>query len=91
MTKQEIIDALKFETDLSKLEAKTVVDLFFNEMSDALAKGDRVELRGLCSFSVKKYRGYTGRNPRTGKKIKVKKKRLPLFKPAKELKRRVDS
>ena len=66
------------------------MDIFFNEMTAALAKGDRVEIRGLCSFFVKEYGSYTGRNPKTGKKVKIKPKKLPFFKPGKELKDRVD-
>ena len=91
MNKQDLIDALRYEVDLKKTETDAIVRLFFNEMSDALAKGDRVEIRGLCSIFVKKYTGYTGRNPKTGKKIKVKTKKLPFFKCGRELKKRVDS
>ncbi|MBL7181303.1 MAG: integration host factor subunit beta, partial [Desulfobacterales bacterium] len=63
---------------------------FFDEMSNALASGDRVEIRGLCSFYVKKYKAYTGRNPKTGEKVKIKPKNLPFFKCGKELKERVN-
>jgi integration host factor subunit beta len=59
-------------------------------MADALAEGDRVEIRGLCSFFVKEYKSYQGRNPRTGEKVKIKPKKLPFFKIGKELKERVD-
>jgi integration host factor subunit beta len=59
-------------------------------MGDALANGDRVEIRGFGAFSVKKYKAYTGRIPKTGERIKVKGKKLPFFKPGKELKERVD-
>jgi integration host factor subunit beta len=59
-------------------------------MADALARGDRVEIRGLCSFSVKKYKSYTGRNPKTGEKVKIKPKKLPFFKAGRELKLRVN-
>ena len=90
MNKLELIQALKDATDLSKPEAAGVVDIFFNEMTAALAKGDRVEIRGLCSFSVKEYRSYTGRNPKTGERVKIKPKKLPFFKAGKELKERVD-
>lgn len=64
--------------------------LFFNEISNALANGDRVEIRGLCSLYVKKYKSYTGRNPKTGEQVKIKSKKLPFFKCGKELKDRVD-
>jgi integration host factor subunit beta len=90
MNKLELIQALKDATDLSKPEAAAVVDIFFNGMADELAKGGRVEIRGLCSFFVKEYDGYTGRNPKTGERVKIKPKKLPFFKAGKELKERVD-
>jgi integration host factor subunit beta len=87
----ELIQALR-DSDhlLSKSEAESVVRLFFDGMADALAKGDRVEIRGFCSFFVKEYESYTGRNPKTGEKVKIAPKKLPFFKPGKELKERVD-
>jgi len=91
MNKIDVIMALANETGLTKSESESVVKLFFNEMSNTLANGDRVEIRGLCSFYVKKYKVYTGRNPRTGEKVKVKSKKLPFFKCGKELKERVDN
>ena len=90
MNKLELIDTLRNESQISKSEAAAVVDLFFNEMANALAVGDRVEIRGLCSFFVKKYKAYAGRNPKTGEKVKVAAKNLPFFKCGKELKERVD-
>ena len=90
MNKLELIQVLKDATNLSKSQSAAVVDIFFNGMTGALATGDRVEIRGLCSFFVKEYDGYTGRNPKTGEKVKIKPKKLPFFKPGKELKERVD-
>jgi len=90
MNKVELIQALKDTNNLSKSEAETVINLFFEKMADALAQGERVEIRGLCSFFVKKYGGYTGRNPKTGEFVKVTPKKLPFFKAGKELKDRVD-
>ena len=90
MNKIDLIQALKDSNYLSKSEAEKIVNLFFDQMADALAKGERVEIRGLCSFFVKKYRSYTGRNPKTGEKVKIKPKKLPFFKVGKELKERVD-
>ena len=90
MNKLDLIAALKNKAELTKSEAAAVVDLFFNEIANSLAEGDRVEIRGLCSFYVKKYKAYAGRNPKTGEKVKVKPKRLPFFKIGKELKERVD-
>ncbi|MCJ7539712.1 MAG: integration host factor subunit beta [Desulfobacterales bacterium] len=90
MNNLDLIETLKSETGLTKKEAMAVVYLFFDEMANALAKGDRVEIRGLCSFSVKNYKTYTGRNPKTGEQIKVKPKKLPFFKCGTELRERVD-
>jgi integration host factor subunit beta len=91
MNKLELIQALKNNNDLTTDEAKSVVNIFFNEISEALAKDERVEIRGLCSLYVKKYKPYTGKNPKTGKPTEVKSKKLPFFKPGKELKERVDN
>ena len=71
-------------------ETAKVVTLFFDKMAAALAQEERVEIRGLCSFFVKEYRSYTGRNPKTGEKVKINPKKLPFFKAGKELKERVD-
>ena len=90
MNKIDLIQALKDSNNLSKSEAEAVINLFFDKMADALAQGERVEIRGLCSFFVKKYGGYTGRNPKTGELVKVTPKKLPFFKVGKELKERVD-
>jgi integration host factor subunit beta len=90
MTKAELVSALSEKTDIRRNEAVMVIRLFFDQMSDALARGDRVEIRGLCSIYVKKYKAYTGRNPKTGKKVKVKSKKLPFFKAGKELRDRTD-
>ena len=90
MAKSDLIDSLRKETGLSKPKSEQVVELFFDEMSNALAAGDRVEIRGLCSIYVKEYKGYTGRNPKTGEPKQVPPKKLPVFKCGKELKERVD-
>ncbi|MGI9569113.1 MAG: HU family DNA-binding protein [Desulfobulbia bacterium] len=90
MNKLELIAILKNECRLSKKEAAAVIDLFFESMSEALSKGNRVEIRGLCSFYVKEYRSYKGRNPKTGESVQIAPKKLPFFKCGKELKERVD-
>jgi integration host factor subunit beta len=79
MNKLELIDTLWNECQISKKEAATIVDLFFNEMANALAEGDRVDIRGLCSFYVKKCRAYAGRNPKTGETVTVAPKKLPYL------------
>ena len=86
----DLIKELRNKADLTKSEAKKVVDLFFDEITSALANGDRVEIRGFCSFYVKHYKAYTGRNPKTGEQTRVKPKKLPFFKVGRELKERVD-
>ncbi len=91
MNKLELISALKNETDISKTEAAKVVQIFFDSMANEMAQGSRVEIRGLCSFYVKEYKSYTGRNPKTGEKVIIQPKRLPFFKSGKELKKRVDN
>jgi integration host factor subunit beta len=91
MNKLKLIDRLKEETGLTKPEAQKVIEIFFVSMTDAMAKGERVELRGLCSFFVKEYKSYMGRNPKTGEKVKIEPKKLPFFKAGKELKERVDN
>ncbi len=90
MNKLDLIDTLRNENGLSKTEAKSVVNIFFDGITSALEKGDRVEIRGVCSFYVKKYKAYIGRNPKTGEKTKIKPKKLPFFKCGKELKERAN-
>ena len=90
MNKLQLIDTLKEECQVTKKEAAAIVDIFFDQISTALAEGDRVEIRGLCSFFVKEYKSYQGRNPMTGETVQVAPKRLPFFKIGKELKERVD-
>jgi integration host factor subunit beta len=90
MNKSELIERLAKENGLSKAEAKMTVDLTFQIMAETLAQGDRIEVRGLGSFEVREYDEYRGRNPKTGKRIEVKPKKLPFFKVGRELKKRVD-
>ena len=90
MNKSDLIEALGKERGLTKGKAEQVVELFFGKMSNALAKDDRVQIRGFCSFFVKAYKGYAGRNPKTGAHTQVLPKKLPFFKCGKELKERLD-
>ena len=90
MNKSDLVAAVSEGEDLTRTKAEEIVNLVFSEMTNALVAGDRVEIRGLGSFKVKSYDGYKGRNPKTGKQIKVKPKKLPFFKCGKELKERVD-
>lgn len=90
MNKKNLISLLAEKQGLSNVESARVVDLLFNAMADALAQGKRVEIRGLCTFQVKSYKGYNGRNPMTGEGVAVKPKKLPFFKPGTDLKQRVN-
>jgi integration host factor subunit beta len=90
MNKLEVIQTLCAQNGLSKAETTRIVCIFFEQMSAALERGDRVEIRGLCSFYVKNYEGYTGRNPKTGEKVEVTPKKLPFFKCGKDLKDRMN-
>ena len=90
MNKLELISTLKDQANLTKSEAADVIKIFFDSLSDAFTKGERVEIRGLCSFHIKEYKSYVGRNPKTGQKVDIPPKRLPFFKCGKELKERVD-
>ena len=90
MNQLELIEVLKNKKGIRKSEARAAVKLFFDTMAEALASGDRVEIRGMCSFYLKNYKGYTGRNPKTGEKIQVPPKKQPSFKAGKELKKLVN-
>ncbi len=70
--------------------ARDTVNLFFDSIKESLQQGDRVEIRGFGSFHVKDYDAYTGRNPKTGATVKVQPKKLPVFRPGRELKKLVD-
>jgi len=91
MNKSNLIEALTKDTGLPKGKAEEVVKTVFNTMANALAKGDRVEIRGFGTFKIKNYDGYTGHNPKTGEPINIKAKKLPFFKCGRELKERVDT
>jgi len=90
MNKSDLIVALSKHADLTQRKSEEIVNLVFDTMSRTLVSGDRIEIRGFGSFMVKEYQGYTGRNPKTGTKIEVTDKRLPLFKTGKELREKVD-
>jgi integration host factor subunit beta len=91
MNKSQLIERIAKEEGITIKNAASVVNVVFDSMSDSLAKGDRVEIRGFGSFKVKSYNSYQGRNPKTGEIIQVREKKLPYFKVGKEMKERVDS
>ena|SRR5688572_4675482 len=90
MNKSELVERLAERAKITKKRAEQVVNLVFDQMTQALKRGERIEIRGFGSFTSKSYDAYTGRNPRTGETIHVPAKRLPFFKVGKELKERVD-
>lgn len=91
MTKSELIQKLaERNPHLFLRDVEKIVDTIFEEITSALVKGDRVELRGFGAFSVKSRDARTGRNPRTGETVKVDAKRLPFFKTGKGLRERLN-
>ena len=91
MVKSELIECLAERSDVTLAKAEEIVDLFFDSVSETLHKGNRVEIRGFGAFTVREYKAYQGRNPKTGEPITVPPKRLPFWKTGQELKQRVDS
>lgn len=90
MTKSELIDAVAKRTKITKSRAELVVNCIFETMTTSLERGEGIEIRGFGSFTVRDYKPYSGRNPRTGKPVPVPEKRLPFFKVGKELKELVN-
>ncbi|HFQ88507.1 MAG TPA: integration host factor subunit beta [Desulfobulbus sp.] len=90
MNKSELIEALAEKINVPIREAASITNTIIDTMSDALAKGESIEIRGFGSFVVKEYGSYTGRNPKTGEKIQVAPKKLPFFKVGKDLREKVD-
>ncbi|GGD60921.1 integration host factor subunit beta [Erythrobacter arachoides] len=92
MIRSELLQALQDDhPDLRPEEIEQVVDIFFDEIAARLAEGGRVELRGFGTFSTREREARTGRNPRTGDAVEVPAKRVPYFKPGKEMRERLNS
>lgn len=92
MTKSELIAELSAaNTHLLSRDVELIVATIFNEITAALARGERVELRGFGAFTVKRRDARTGRNPRTGEAVPVDEKAVPFFKAGKELRERVNA
>ena len=91
MNKSQLIEALALEINISTQKADAITNTIIDTMIEALAQGEHIEIRGFGSFGVKEYKPYTGRNPKTGKKIQIAPKKLPSFKVGKELKERVNA
>jgi integration host factor subunit beta len=90
MTKSDLVDALAARVTIPSSRAEQVVNEIFGFMTETLVAGEGIEIRGFGSFSIRDYKGYTGRNPRTGEAVEVAPKRLPFFKVGKELKESVN-
>ena len=91
MNKSELIKTLAEENTISVDDATVVVNTFFDSVRQALLQDRRVEIRGLGSFKIKQYQGYSGRNPKTGEVVSVAPKKLPFFRAGKELKEFINS
>jgi integration host factor subunit beta len=90
MKKSDLIVALTRKEKLTEKQSTEIINLIFDDFTETLRQGGRIEIRGFGSFTVRQYGAYTGMNPKTGKKIDVKSKRSPFLKVGKELKKMVD-
>jgi len=90
MTKSDLIEAVASRTTITRSRAEAVVSCVFDAMADALKNGEGIEVRGFGSFTVRQYKPYDGRNPKTGEAVHVASKRLPFFKVGRELKETVN-
>jgi len=90
MKKSDLIIALAEKKNMTEKQATEIVDLMFKGFANELKKGGRIEIRGFGSFTVREYKAYKGRNPKTGNDVEVKPKKMPFFKVGRELKKMVD-
>lgn len=90
MNKSDLITELAKKEKVTEIKATEIINLIFDGFTETLKKGGRIELRGFGAFTVREYKPYTGRNPKSGTHIQVKPKKLPFFKVGKELKGIVD-
>jgi integration host factor subunit beta len=86
MTKADLVEEVVRAADVSKKHAEIIVNTVFSSIVEALRRDDKIELRGFGSFRVRRRRSRQGRNPKTGDRVAVPEKRIPYFKPGKELK-----
>lgn len=86
VTKADLIEEVLNVTELPRKESETIVETIFDSIIAALQKGEKIEIRGFGSFRTRERRGRVGRNPKTGEKVEVPAKKIPYFKPSKELK-----
>jgi integration host factor subunit beta len=86
MTKADLVEEVAKVTELTRKDSEVIVDTLFESVIKALKTGDKLEVRGFGSFRVRQRNARVGRNPKTGDKVEVPAKRVPYFKPSKELK-----
>ena len=86
MTKADLIDEVSHLAELTRKDSEVIVETIFDSIVRSLRVGDKIEIRGFGSFRTRQRRGRTGRNPKTGAKVEVPPKKIPFFKPSKELK-----
>ena len=86
MTKADLVEEVAKVTELTRKDSEVIVDTLFESVIKALRIGDKLEVRGFGSFRVRQRNARVGRNPKTGEKVEVPAKRVPYFKPSKELK-----
>src|SRR5437588_11224189 len=86
LTNADFIEEVLNVTDLPRKESETIVETIFDSIIATLQKGEKIEIRGFGSFRTRERRGRVGRNPKTGEKVEVPAKKIPYFKPSKELK-----
>src|SRR3974390_3339650 len=86
LTKADLIEEVLKVAELPRKESETIVETIFESIIEALQKGDKIEIRGFGSFRTRQGRGRMGKNPKTGEKVEVPAKKIPFFKPSKELK-----
>jgi len=91
MTKAELVEEVARVSELTKKHSEIIVNTVFDSIVDALRKDEKIELRGFGSFRIRQRRSRQGRNPKTGDKVDVPAKRIPYFKPGKELKELINA
>jgi integration host factor beta subunit len=91
MKKADLVDAIAAKSGAPKAQVQQLVEDVFELMADALTRGEKIDLRGFGTFSVRDSAARTGRNPQTGEPISIPARRMPGFKPGKELKDRVNA
>ena len=91
MTKADLIDEVSRVSELTRKDSETIVESIFDSVVRSLRAGDKIEIRGFGSFRTRQRRARIGRNPKTGDRVEVPPKKIPFFKPSKELKDLVNS